>query len=191
MNAECSQADGQSQSVERVSAQEHEFPLLRWMLDVRAELARGNVPRRVVSPQPKVLAGHVRSKRRWSEDALLRQLPDKRSRKLMHRAERRAQQAVQPAQAHRRGRHALKRRRAAAASAPPPSRSPTDQHQRGYQIGHAAGSTAEANVSRKQGRKFGKQKAKKGETKQLKRRNAKPVDRRSGAGKQHSGWSAD
>ena len=194
LNAKCSQADGQSQSVAGESEEDQRFPLLRWMLDVRAVLARGSVPRRVNSPQPPmILAGRMSNKRRRSEDALLRQLPDKRSRKLMQRAERRMQQAVQPAQPHRKGRHALRRARVAATSAPPQSRSPTEQQQRGYGNANAAGSAAEPNRGGKKGRKSGKQKARQGSGTPVKCRIAKPAEGRgkSGAGKQHSGWCAN
>ena len=163
------------------------------MLDIRAVLARGDVQRRVVSPQPRMdVLGRSAIKRKRSEDALLRQLPDKRSRKLMQRAERRAQQAVQPAQPLKKGRHALRRMRAAVASVPSASRSPTEQPQRGHTNGHAAGSAAGTNAGHRQRRSPGKQKGKQDKSTRLRRKKAKAAGRgQLGAGKQHSGWGAD
>ena len=126
-------------------------------------------------------------------DALLGQLPDKRSRKLMQRAERRAQQVLQPAQSYKKGRHALRRACAAMAPAPPPSRSPTEQRHRGYQDSKPARLAPQARQVRKKGRIYGKQIAGHGEKKQMQRMYATPAEGqgRSGAGKQHSGWSAE
>ena len=191
------QADGQCQSVPEVSAEDRRFPLLRWMLDVRAALARGNVPRRVLSLQPKPSMSRAKLKRKWSEQALLGAPRDKKTRKLMQRAERRAQQASSPSQAPRRkGGHPRKTVRGAAVLVPAKARSLSSKQRGSHRVKPATVDVAAGSKASKQkGRKLAEQRIRQGKDARTLRSPAKPASSRGragvGAGKQHAGWSAD
>ena len=195
----CPQADGQSQSISGSSLEEQRFPMLRWMLDVRTALARGNVPRRVVSLLPEVPVGRGKMKRKWSEQALLVPLRDKKTRKLMQRAERRAKLASSPAQPLRKkGSHAPKTLRGAGIPLAANTGLSSDKR-RGSRRGKAVvvDEAAALRADRKAGRK-NKQKARQGKDERSLHRSAKPArtrgKKKSSAGadacKQHAGWSA-
>jgi len=185
--------------VPEVSADDHRFPLLRWMLDVRAALARGNVPRRVLSLQPKLSVSRV--KRKWSEQALLSVPRDKKTRKLMQRAERRAQQASSPAQPLRRkGSHAPKTVRGAAAVFSANARSPSDKQRRGHRAKAVIiGKAASTKPDKRKGPRLAELRTRQGKDARTLRRSAKSARSRGkagksagvGTGKQHAGWGAD
>ena len=195
----CAQADGQCQSVAEISVEDHRFPLLRWMLDVRAALARGNISRRVLSMQPKLSISRVKLKRNWSEQALLSPPRDKKTRKLMQRAERRAQQASmsQAPPTRRKGSHAPKTVRGAAVPSSAKARSPSDNKRRRnpraktVNVDIAAGT----NRDKRKGRKPAEQRKRQGKDARTLRRSAEPARGRGkavlGAGRQHGGWSAE